>query len=89
MFLKNRNISFKIKRSKVTDNAALKGRILINIKKSGPIIDPCGVPRVMFSVSDFECLMDTFCVCVDKYDLNQDKALFPQLYISSFFQRTA
>ena len=30
----------------------------------------------MFSVSDFECLMDTF----EKYDLNQDKAL-PHIYI--------
>ena len=31
--------------------------------------------QVIFSVSDFECLMDTFCVRVNKYDLNQDKAL--------------
>ena len=69
---------------------SLRGRSLINIKnKSGPRLDPCGTPQVIFSVSDFECLMDTFCVRVDKYDLNQDKALFPHLYISSFFKRTA
>ena len=30
--------------------------------------------------------MDTFCIHVDTYDLNQDKALFPHLYISSFFK---
>ena len=33
VFLKNRNISFKIKRSKVTDYAALKGVLEKNIIK--------------------------------------------------------
>ena len=37
MFLKNRNISSKIKRSKVTDNAALKNGLIVIETKKMPI----------------------------------------------------
>ena len=40
----------------------------------------------MFSVSDFESLIDTFCVGVNKYDLDQDNT-FPKCIYFKFLQK--
>ena len=49
MFLKNKNIIFKIRRSQVTDYAALNiFKAAVNEPVVEPVVDPCGVAGPVF-----------------------------------------
>ena len=58
-----------------------------NQNHKGPEIEPCGTPQSIKRLSAILSMKGTFCTPLDKYDLNQIKAIPQTPYEESFSRR--